>query len=206
MAEDFGTGFRPTPPAPPSAGGLHNTIQTGAIYATVPGGYENAATNFAFAAGRRAKANHTGAFVWGDSTDTDFASTAANQFLIRAQGGVGVNTNNPQATLHVAGDIAAEALRAPGAGINTGTYAFVHRAVATNTSGNWTTIYNSHADSDPGAMVIVTHNWTADTNSVTRYNTTPVGVYYTGGHWAIFNEDQSSMDLGRAFNVLIVKP
>jgi len=56
---------------------------------TVPGGYYNtAAGDNSFAAGRRAKANHQGAFVWGDSTDADIASTAANQFLVRASGGV----------------------------------------------------------------------------------------------------------------------
>ncbi len=36
--------------------------------ATVPGGYRNTAMgDYSFAAGRRAKANHDGAFVWGDS-------------------------------------------------------------------------------------------------------------------------------------------
>lgn len=82
-------------------GGMQN--RANGQFATVPGGSSNVATNDAFAAGRRAKANHQGTFVWGDSTNEDFASTATNQFLIRAGGGVGINTNNPQATLHVAG-------------------------------------------------------------------------------------------------------
>ena len=56
---------------------------------------------YAFAAGRRAKADQGGTFVWGDTTDTDFASTAANQFLIRAAGGVGIGTNSPESPLHV---------------------------------------------------------------------------------------------------------
>ena len=43
---------------------------------------------YSFAAGRRAKANHPGSFVWGDSTDADVASTANDQFLVRAAGGV----------------------------------------------------------------------------------------------------------------------
>jgi hypothetical protein len=56
--------------------------------ATVPGGHENtAAGDHSFAAGRRAKADHDGAFVWGDSNDFDFASTANNQFSARATGG-----------------------------------------------------------------------------------------------------------------------
>ncbi len=46
----------------------------------------------------------TGGFVWADSTDADFASTASNQFLIRASGGVGINANNPDAALTVNGD------------------------------------------------------------------------------------------------------
>jgi len=64
--------------------------------AMIPGGIENVASGYtSFASGHRAKANHDGAFVRGDSTVADFASTAANQFLIRAGGGVGINVNNP---------------------------------------------------------------------------------------------------------------
>ena len=71
---------------------------------TVPGGQLNtAAGDYSFAAGRRAKANHDGAFVWADSTNADFASTAADQFLIRAAGGVGIGETNPSATLDVVG-------------------------------------------------------------------------------------------------------
>jgi len=42
-----------------------------------------------------------GTFVWADSTDTDFISTGPNQFLVRAEGGVGLGTNSPRAQLHV---------------------------------------------------------------------------------------------------------
>jgi hypothetical protein len=55
------------------------------------------------AAGQHAQAQHAGSHVWADSANTNFVSTAANQFLIRAAGGVGIGTNAPQATLHVAG-------------------------------------------------------------------------------------------------------
>jgi hypothetical protein len=61
----------------------------------IPGGTENvAAGNFSYAAGRRAKANHAGAFVWGDSTDADISSTAANQLTARASGGVRFFSNS----------------------------------------------------------------------------------------------------------------
>lgn len=82
-------------------GGQGNTASGNS--ATVPGGASNSATmSYSFAAGRRAKANHDGALVWADSTDADFASTANNQFLIRANGGVGINTNQPRTTLEIA--------------------------------------------------------------------------------------------------------
>ena len=57
--------------------------------ATIPGGYFNeAAGNWSFAAGFRAKAMHHGAFVWADWVDFDFASTVVNEFAARATGGV----------------------------------------------------------------------------------------------------------------------
>ncbi len=94
-------------------GGIQNT--TSGQNSTAPGGELNeAAGNFSFAAGRRAKANHAGAFVWGDSTNADFASTAANQFLIRAGGGVGIGTASPASELDVAGDIHASGAIASG--------------------------------------------------------------------------------------------
>lgn len=86
-----------------SVGGGTSNAASG-LGATVPGGDLNAAAgDFSFAAGRRAKANHQGSFVWGDSTNADFASTATNQFLIRASGGVGIGTNTPNPTfgLHI---------------------------------------------------------------------------------------------------------
>lgn len=70
--------------------------------ATIPGGRRNRANgSFSFAAGRRAHALHHGTFVWADSTDADFASTAQDQFLIRATGGVGIGTNAPEGPWHV---------------------------------------------------------------------------------------------------------
>ncbi|HEY5913576.1 MAG TPA: tail fiber domain-containing protein, partial [Verrucomicrobiae bacterium] len=75
-------------------GGTDNTISHAAFLATIPGGTENyAGAGYTFAAGRRAQANHTGAFVWADSTDADFASTRDDQFNIRAAGGVFVQSD-----------------------------------------------------------------------------------------------------------------
>jgi hypothetical protein len=94
-------------------GGVGNVAT--AYAATVPGGWENSATGErSFAAGRRAQARHRGTFVWADDTDADFASTAVNQFLIRASGGVGIGTTNPAAKLHVAGRTQTEVLEITG--------------------------------------------------------------------------------------------
>ena len=87
------------------SGGQDNTAS--GAYATVPGGVSNEATaNYSFAAGTQAKANHEGTFVWADQnggSPTDFASTAVDQFLIRAAGGVGIGTNQPGSPLTVNG-------------------------------------------------------------------------------------------------------
>lgn len=70
--------------------------------ATIGGGANNvAAGQHSFAAGNRAKANHNGVFVWADNSGADFASTAQNQFLVRATAGVGIGSNDPRGALHI---------------------------------------------------------------------------------------------------------
>jgi hypothetical protein len=70
-------------------GGADNTASGG--WATVGGGGANtAAGDYSFVVGRRAKntdPNHDGVFLFADSNDFDFFSTAANQFRVRATGG-----------------------------------------------------------------------------------------------------------------------
>ena len=81
-------------------GGGSGNVASG-IFSAIPGGDLNTATDSAFAAGHRAKAINPGSFVWADATDADFASTAANQFLIRAAGGVGIGTGSPAGKMHI---------------------------------------------------------------------------------------------------------
>ena len=100
------------------AGGASNTISNNASFATVLGGNQNTAGGVnSLAAGNRAKANHLGSFVWGDSTVADWSSTAPNQFLVRANGGVGIGIASPQSALHVAGTITATNFVGSGAGL-----------------------------------------------------------------------------------------
>jgi hypothetical protein len=90
-------------------GGGDNNFAAG--YASVIAGGESNRTygQFSMAAGYHAGAFYDGSFVWSDyePASLDFVSTSTNQFLIRAQNGVGINTNNPQAALHVNGTIIA---------------------------------------------------------------------------------------------------
>jgi hypothetical protein len=88
-------------------GGEGNTVSGYA--GTVPGGsYNTAKGEFSFAAGYRAQATNDSVFVWsGSSVDSDFSSTARDQFLIRASGGVGIGMNSPTTALQVAGTVTA---------------------------------------------------------------------------------------------------
>ncbi len=95
-----------------------NNNQVNGWNATIPGGRNNRANaDFAFAAGQRAKADHEGTFVWADSEDADFTSTANNQFLVRAVNGVGINTNEPTTELDVDGTVTATAFVGDGSGL-----------------------------------------------------------------------------------------
>jgi hypothetical protein len=81
-------------------GGLSNSAD--GSYSVVPGGHLNsAAGSFSFAAGRRARANHDGSFIWADSTDADFASTEDNQFGARATGGFKLSVDSNDGGMRV---------------------------------------------------------------------------------------------------------
>jgi hypothetical protein len=93
-------------------GGNFNT--TGGSYATVGGGEDNCAGgNYSWAGGRQARVRpaaaiglstcnsfgsypggtgDAGTFIWADSQNAGFESTGDDQFMIRAQGGVAINS------------------------------------------------------------------------------------------------------------------
>ncbi len=83
-------------------------------YSVVPGGVANiAGGDYSFAAGFMASVRtpassgdydgDEGTFIWSDTTNNSFVSTGPDQFLIRATGGVGINTNDPDVDLEIAG-------------------------------------------------------------------------------------------------------
>jgi hypothetical protein len=76
------------------AGGHSNAA--GGSYATVPGGTNNSASGgTSFAAGTGSSASNPGTFVWSDAAGgaKTLQSSAANQFLARASGGVKLYSN-----------------------------------------------------------------------------------------------------------------
>jgi len=106
-----------------TVGGGENNVASGNL-STVPGGEGNqAGGQFSFAGGhlgivRDAAASldadgDEGTFIWADATPVNFESTGPNQFLIRANGGVGINTNVPGAALHVGGTAGVDGIMFP---------------------------------------------------------------------------------------------
>jgi hypothetical protein len=72
-------------------GGNDNTA---GFEATVPGGFDNLASgNYSFAAGQSAQALYVGTFVWADSQNGTFASSTSDEFSIRANNGVRIQTS-----------------------------------------------------------------------------------------------------------------
>ncbi len=129
-------------------GGLENTAS--ALGSTVPGGADNIASgSYSLAAGRRATAAHSGSFVWSDSSSQAFSSTANNQFLIRAGGGVGIGTDSPSGALHIMGNTAV------------GGFDQDHR-LGVGTDNPWNTLHVvSNADQGPFRVAVGDNNNTA---------------------------------------------
>ncbi len=78
-------------------GGRQNTAS--GVRATVAGGSGNLAQGyFSFAAGRKARANHDGAFVWGDSRNAAKPSSVPDEFNVYCSGGARFFTNSAATT------------------------------------------------------------------------------------------------------------
>ncbi len=120
-----------------TVGGGYNNHAAGSG-ATVPGGANNLAdADFSFAAGRRAKAVHEGSFVWADNQGTDFNSTAANTFRVRALNGAFIQANNASYAGVVDNDGTGDGLRA---------YTASSRGV------DWAAVYAHNTGTSPGLV------------------------------------------------------
>jgi len=128
---------------------------------TIPGGDDNtAAGSYSFAAGRRAQADHNGAFVWADSTNADFWSGTADQFLVRASGGVVLYTNS---------------------GLATGAYFAANGKARFDVNNDeWVEIYDDGTNlintsaGAPGARLTIGGTWTNASSRDQKENFTPV--------------------------------
>jgi hypothetical protein len=135
------------------AGGQNN-LAAGS-FSAIPGGSQNSALGSAsFAAGQRARAAHDGTFVWSDgSAAADFGSSSSNQFLVRAEGGVGIGTTSPVARLHVRGSIAAGSGFLPATN-NGGNLLNLHVGITTNGAVNGITFWENNGA--PGWVLAMT--------------------------------------------------
>lgn len=89
--------------------------------------------------------------------------------------------------------------------LNQSENAFIHTATTANISESWTVIDRPLA-SDPNALVFATPNWSPPAGGAANDANHPIGVWYTGSKWAIFNMDGAPMRAGSAFNVEIRSP
>ena len=79
---------------------------------------------------------------------------------------------------------------------------FIHTTTTSNTEKNWTLI-DSPLAYDVNKLVFVMPRGLPDNKEVN--NVHPLGVWYSGSQWAIFNQNESDvMPLGTAFNILIL--
>jgi hypothetical protein len=81
---------------------------------------------------------------------------------------------------------------------------FVFFATAENDIGvDFAIIDDPTLNGNPNATIEVTQNYNPDEQGGT-YNDHNIGVFYSGTHWAIFNQDHTRIPVGAAFNVAIV--
>lgn len=159
-------------------------------------------------------AGYSGRGVWGISnsvegvygSSTTGISILGQKNALITTGSAGVfevlNATNSSSAL-VARSIGATALEIDGSlkvnSANVNKPAFIHVATAANIFTNSTSItYPNPLSSD---IVMVIPNYTAGT----VYNPNPIGVFFTGGKWAVFNQNLVAMPVGVAFNVLVIR-
>ena len=86
-----------------------------------------------------------------------------------------------------------------------GGQSFVHTANATNSAADYSDISNRITDNNPNALVFITPNWNPGGRGIGVYNNHPIGVWYHGSQWSIFNQDGLAISNGASFNVLAVR-
>jgi hypothetical protein len=170
----------------------------GLISSTSPG---------ASSTGVRGQNNGTGGLgigVWGSQAGSGWGGyfTSASGIGVLASGGSGTGISTSGGTSALT--ISSGAIHVSGAGNNTSTAAFIQITSAGNITGSETLINNPLCNGDPNAILLITHNDNPG-DVFHGENNHAVGVFYTGSEWSIYNEDNTAMAAGLAFNVLIIK-
>ena len=103
--DNFATGIFSTVSGRSNCAGGDHSLALGWLARIRPG---NEANDGTCAANSADADGDNGSFVWSDDQGIDFTSTGPRQFLVRAQGGMAINTNTPAASaaLTVNGNVA----------------------------------------------------------------------------------------------------
>jgi hypothetical protein len=84
---------------------------------------------------------------------------------------------------------------------------FVHKATVANTTNVYSTyIDNPHTNGNPNAIIFVTQNWNPNGVISGTNDDHPIGMFYNGTKWEIYNQDLVAMPVDTAFNVLVLVP
>jgi hypothetical protein len=70
---------------------------------------------------------------------------------------------------------------------------------STQTVGHIAMIDHPRLNNNPNAKFLVTQNW----GGAGPYNNNPIGVYYTGNKWAVYNQNYFAMPASAKFNIII---
>jgi hypothetical protein len=115
--------------------------------------------------GRRAKSLHQDTIVWADGMTADFVSTEPDSVILRAGGGVGINTNAPATDLDVNGTITATNYLGDGSTLTNVDTSSSNELQTLSGTGSAVTLSNgggtreisalSAADGDPDNVVIL---------------------------------------------------
>lgn len=73
---------------------------------------------------------------------------------------------------------------------------FIHIATAANTNRHITTLNHPLTNNNPNAKILISQAYGA-------YNNNPVGIYYSGGKWRIFNQNMKPLPVKCKFNILV---
>ena len=174
----------------------------GVVTSTTPG-FDSTALR-----GQNNDTNGAGVGVWGSQNGSGIGIYGYTP------SGIGVYGNTSSGTAVYASSssgsaltVGSGAIHVSGAGVGTGTAAFIQLATTNNSYGSpaayITIISNPLCDGDPNAILIATHQWSPP-GVPGNYETHPYSVWYDGSNWTIYNDDLTDIT-GMSFNVLVIK-